>query len=341
MRAASTIEAYDRLLGSMRTRRVYDSISSSARNKLIPLPSDLSQPTLGLDASTYNALASEITDIVHSAWSVNFNLHLSSFERDSIAGLKHLLDLSLKAQRPAPASFNFCSSISAVAHTATYTVPETLPAKLSYAQDMGYAQAKLVGEHLCMRAAAQTGVAARVLRIGQVVGDTQHGIWNATEAIPLMLQCATTIGVLPRLDESLLWLPVDVVAGTVIDLSLSSTVISGADPAASLVFNVVSQHPFHWTRNLLPYLRAAGLQFEELDQREWLPRLRSSNPDPATNPPIKLVDFFAGKYDSDLPRKSFTWQTEKARSSSTLANALPLDQGLVEKLVRYFRQECW
>ncbi|KAB8219327.1 hypothetical protein BDV33DRAFT_231569 [Aspergillus novoparasiticus] len=288
VRAGSPIEGYSRVVQSMRSRRVFDGLTDVAKQKIVALPSDLSQATLGLDATTYSTLTSEITDVIHCAWSVNFNMHLSSFEKDSIGGLKNLLDLCLKAQRPAPASFNFCSSISSVVGTVEDDIPEALPKKLSYAQNMGYAQSKLVSEHICMNAAQQAGICARVLRIGQVIGDQDHGVWNATEAIPLMLQAATTIGALPKLNESPLWLPVDTVAGTVIDISLSSTAIS--KPDVELVFNIVSHHPFHWTKDLLPYVREAGLEFEELEQRDWIHRLRTSNPDPVANPPIKLCD---------------------------------------------------
>lgn len=339
VRAGSTIAAYDRLLKSMRTRRVYEPLPDSARSKLVALPSDLSQATLGLGPTTYNTLTSEITDVIHCAWSVNFNYQLGSFEKDSIGGLKNLIDLCLKAQRPAPATFNFCSSVSAVVNTESNDIPEALPEKLSYAQGMGYAQSKLVGECLCANASQRTGIRARVLRIGQVIGDTRHGIWNATEAIPLMLQSATTTGALPKLDESPLWLPVDTVADTVIDITLSS---SDAESSNNAIFNIVSNNPFHWTRDLLPYLHNAGLDFEEVDQREWLRRLRESNPDPVLNPPIKLVDFFASKYDTDQPRRSFNWHTEEARRvSPALASDGPLGQELVGKMVRYFRGECW
>ncbi|EIT73093.1 non-ribosomal peptide synthetase [Aspergillus oryzae 100-8] len=340
VRAGSPIEGYSRVLQSMRSRRVFDGLTDVAKQKIVALPSDLSQATLGLGATTYSTLTSEITDVIHCAWSVNFNMHLSSFEKDSIGGLKNLLDLCLKAQRPAPASFNFCSSISSVVGTVEDDISEALPKKLSYAQNMGYAQSKLVSEHICMNAAQQAGICARVLRIGQVIGDQDHGVWNSTEAIPLMLQAATTIGALPKLNESPLWLPVDTVAGTVTDISLSSTAIS--KPDAELVFNIVSHHPFHWTKDLLPYVREAGLEFEELEQRDWIHRLRTSNPDPVANPPIKLVDFFASKYDTDKPRRSFNWHTERAREvSNTLADARPLDRELVGKMIEYFRKECW
>ncbi|KAL4922880.1 hypothetical protein BDW62DRAFT_207531 [Aspergillus aurantiobrunneus] len=348
VRAGSPIDAYGRLLDSLRARRVYHTLSASAKKKLIALPSDLSVPELGLATTTYNTLTSELTDVIHCAWSVNFNLHLSSFERDNIAGLKNLVNLCLKAQRPAPATLNFCSSISAVVRSTEPEIPETLPSNLEHAQPMGYAQSKLVAETLCIKAVQQTGLRARVLRIGQVIGDTAHGIWNTTEAIPLMIQAATTIGALPKLDESHRWLPVNSVAGIIADISLSSdsdtTKYNASAPDTQPVFNIINPHPFHWTSDLLPYLRGAGLEFEELGQRAWIKRLRESNPDPVANPPIKLVDFFASKYDNDLPRRTVGWATEKtARVSATFgAEARELDQELVRKMMGYFRgAEGW
>lgn len=338
VRAQSTPEAYERVLRSMRIRRVYETLSESARTKLVALPSDLSQPTLGLDAQTYHLVASQITELIHCAWSVNFNLHLSSFEKDSIAGVANLIGLCLQAQRPRPASFNFCSSVSAVMHTAGDEISESLPEKLSYAQKMGYAQSKLVGEHICINATKSTGISARVLRIGQVIGDTQHGIWNATEAIPLIFQCATTIRALPKLNEFPLWLPVDTVANAVIDISLSSANGRGE------IFNIVSPRAFHWTTDLLLYLRRAGLEFEALEPKEWVQRLRQSEPDPMVNPPIKLVEFFSAKYDANTEEagRCFLWHTEHARRVSlALAQAQPVDEELVRRMVEYFRRECW
>jgi thioester reductase-like protein len=134
-------------------------------------------------------------------------------------------------------------------------------------------------------------MAARTLRVGQITADRHHGIWNANEAIPLMLQAAIALNAIPALDESPLWLPVDVVAQAVTEISLSE--------AGACVMNVVAPRSFYWTRDLLPKLHAAGLSFEEPGQREWIRKLRASDPDPATNPPIKLLDFFANKYDND------------------------------------------
>jgi len=78
---------------------------------------------------------------------------------------------------------------------------ETYTSEQSQAQSIGYARSKLATENIIQAAWIKTGMIARVLRLGQTVGDTQHGLWNTTEAIPLMIQSATTIGALPALEE--------------------------------------------------------------------------------------------------------------------------------------------
>lgn len=271
-----------------------------------------------------------ITHLIHLAWSVNFNKSLESFEADCIAGARNLINLCLSAKRTEPASFNFCSSVSATAATPGDRVPEALPESLEHAQGMGYAQSKLVTEHLCDRASQQTGLKARVLRVGQIIGDTQHGVWNETEAIPLILRTAETVGALPELDEYPYWLPVDVVAR-----AFSEIACSGAD---SGVMNVVNNKPFHWTRDLLPLLREAGLQFDAIPQQEWIRRLRASEQDPSKNPPIKLVDFFASKYDNDKPRRSLAHATSRAQSfSPSLQNAETIHKDIIGKIVTQLR----
>jgi thioester reductase-like protein len=331
IRAGSILEAYERLIISLRERRLYDSLSDTARAKLVALPVNLSDPKLGLEEHTYNLITSQVTDVIHCAWSVNFNWRLPSFEKDNIAGVKNLIDLCLKSQRPTPASFNFCSSVSTVVNTAENEIPEALPKSLSYAQDMGYAQSKLVAENICLKAAEQTGLRARALRIGQVIGDTQHGVWNTTEAIPLMIQSAKTIGALPRLDETHRWLPVDIVAEIIVE-HLFSTCSSG-------VLNIINHNSFHWTRDLIPFLQEAGLTFEEVETGQWLEKLRASNPDPTVNPPIKLVEFWTTKYGSvEGPKKSFVWHTEEARRySKALDETKGLDRDDVTKMVHYFK----
>lgn len=330
VRAKSDTDADKRVKSSLSQRQI--ALSPEQSSKVVSLASDISDAHLGL-GDMYDTILSKVTAVIHCAWSVNFNWSLGSFEKDCILGTRNLLDLSLKSKSGQAARFAFCSSVSAVVRTPGGIIPEELPKSLEYAQGMGYAQSKVVTEHIVNAAAKKGGVPARVLRIGQIVADTRKGIWNTTEAIPLIFQSAKTIGALPLLDEELSWTPVDVIASSVIDISLSND-------CSHTVFNVTNPRLVNWTKDLLPLLRENGLEFEGVDKREWVRRLRSSNPDPSVNPPIKLLDFFATKYDNDNPRPFIQYNTSYAQQfSPSLDNASPLDSDLVGKFLKYFTKE--
>ncbi|KAK9776034.1 putative gluconokinase [Seiridium cardinale] len=331
VRAKDTESALRRTTESMTLRKVYHDLSLAERRKIFSIPSDFSRNDLGLDISVYREICSSLRAIIHSAWSVNFNLKLSSFEKDNLAGVKNLITLCQKGT----GAFNFCSSVSAVARHPVKdgAVPELEP-KPEWAQGMGYAQSKSVAEAICARAAERAGIPVRVLRIGQIVADTAHGIWNATEGVPMVIQSALTVGALPRLREDPSWTPVDVVAQGVAEISLSD--------AGSAFTNVTNHRTFSWIDHLLPALQEAGLRFEEVEPKEWVQRLRASNPDPVANPPIKLVDFFASKYDKDEFAPSKQYVTETARSlSRTLNNGWQLDQEFVNKFISQFLSGAW
>ncbi|KAI8629909.1 hypothetical protein F5Y19DRAFT_63030 [Xylariaceae sp. FL1651] len=337
VRAQDVDAAWRRTVESMLQRRVFLDLALAQQRKIVALPADLSKPDLGLPKQTYAEIASGLRAVIHAAWSVNFNIMLSSFERDNIAGVRHLIDLC----QAGGGSFNFCSSVSVVArHPAEQgPVPEQEPGA-GEVQGMGYAQSKWVAEVLSSRAAHETNIPVRVLRIGQIVADTVHGVWNATEAVPLMLQSALTIGVLPRLQETPSWLPVDIVARGVVEISLSDAESSADSPC--IFANIVNYRVFSWTDDLLPALHAAGLSFEEVEPREWVQRLRDSNPDPVVNPPIKLLDFFARKYDRNEFAPSKEYVTENARRlSPALANAPLLDTAFVKSFVDQFLLDAW
>ena len=80
-------------------------------------------------------------------------------------------------------------------------VPEAVLEDLSHAANTGYGRSKMVAEHIVRNAVLSTGMYARVLRIGQLAGDTKEGEWNETEAIPLMIRSALATRSLPMLDE--------------------------------------------------------------------------------------------------------------------------------------------
>lgn len=199
VRATSQEKARDRVFSTLEGKKI---ASLENTHKILCFPSDLSREDLGLPSSTINTLQKCLTTVIHCAWAVNFNLGVQSFEKQHIKGTFNLLNLCLKVTTLLPAKLFFCSSISAAAGTPLpATIQETYISDLSHAQSMGYARSKLVTEAIIKAAAEQTGMVARVLRVGQIVGDTRIGLWNSTEAISLMIRSAETIGALPALEE--------------------------------------------------------------------------------------------------------------------------------------------
>lgn len=199
MRAKSQDNARHRVIATLTSKKCY---IPSHSDKIICLPSDLSHEDLGIPEQTLNELRQTLTTVIHCAWVVNFNLGVKSFEQQHVKGTYNLLNLCLSVATAVPAKLFFTSSISAAAGVPLPAiVKETYISDLNHAQNMGYARSKLVTEIVVKTAAEQTGMHAKVLRVGQIVGDTSAGLWNSTEAICLMVQSAVTIGSLPSLDE--------------------------------------------------------------------------------------------------------------------------------------------
>ena len=288
----------DRVFQSLKERGI--TLESSSEYKIVALSTDLSQPDLGLTKEMMEQLKTEVALIIHLAWPVNFSIHLKSFE-PHLAGLRTLLTLSLDVYRSEPARLFFASSIS----TAENTPPPALIADapvddFSHALNMGYAQSKLVGEHMVLNA-ARSGARSYVLRIGQIVGDLQSGFWNDNEYVPSMIRSALSMKALPALNENCSWIPVDTLATAI--LEVSRTVQSAPKPCAidgtnpPVVYNMCNPHVFSWDR-LLEKVRKAGLEFETVPYGDWMQLLRksASNGDEERNPAVKLLDHFELRY---------------------------------------------
>jgi thioester reductase-like protein len=338
VRADSEANAQSRVLSALKSRNLNP---LSHPDKVFALPADLSKPDLGLSASTFSHLQQYLTSVIHSAWAVNFNLGVASFESHHIQGTYNLLRLCQSVPFSRPADFSFISSISAAAGTPVPAlIDEVYLNDPTQAQNMGYARSKYVTEQVVRAAATATPQHARVLRTGQIVGDTIQGVWNTTEAIPLMIQSAMTVGVLPRLEETPCWLPVDKCAEAIIDLAGARIPFSSVDPndfCKDIVYHVQNTTLFDWTDDLLPALRRAGLTFQTVSQQEWIAALRTGEQNPKINPTIKLLDFFAEKYDNDRPgRKGLVFEMKKtAEKTRVVRDGVDvIGDGLITKFVR-------
>lgn len=326
------------------------------------------EENLSLQPETLHLFRSTITHIIHNAWSVNFNQSLRSFDRGCISSTHFLLNLAAtsptrlllphnKKQKP---SLTFISSI-ATALAAPVSVAEDLVPWSHVEERMGYAQSKWVAEQLLASAAAQAEIPVRIARLGQVCGDSVEGLWNPAEAIPTIVRTAVTQGVLPGdEEEELQWLPADVAGEAIVDVAVyEDDGDEGGKSRLLQVFNLVnSTFPIFWNQDFLPFLRRAGLSFEIISGRDWVKKLEkysSSTSEIQDEPAVKLFDFFKHKYDASTSTTTTTsqgkeeeqknqprFETARAKKiSSAMAKNCVIDEILVAKFVRYWREECW
>ena len=314
------------LLSTLRARQIHVDLTNF-RDKVTSVTAEFSKPLLDIPAPILDELRARPLTIFHTAWNVNFNLGLANFEAEDLTSTKVLLDLSLSVHTKYPARFVFCSSIStALAAPSGSIIAEALLTTKAYVQPSGYARSKFVAEHMIAQAAKSAGADVCVLRIGQIAGDATYGIWNEKEAIPMIIKSAATVGVLPALNETCRWIPVDYCAQVVVELGLAPSTEDMKDTSnktgrEARFYNVCSPHEFHWTRDLLPLLAESGLSFDVVPTEEWLRRLESSSDDGMVNPCAKLLPFWKEKLARNRSQEEYGSKDSEVSFSTELAMA--------------------
>ncbi|TVY36248.1 Adenylate-forming reductase [Lachnellula occidentalis] len=279
VRAKDEQEATLKVSANLQARKL--SLPAPSRLKCVPVV--LGRADLGLSAEVLELIRREAGCFVHAAWAVNFSLPVHAFIPSHISGLHNLLSLTISCTHPA--TFTYCSSTASVLRSpSTSPITESLSRSPSDADTLGYSRSKWVAEHICASASRIPAMRGRVniVRVGQLTGDTRHGIWNMSEAWPLLLSSVGALGCLPRLEQMLDWLPLDVAAGAVVDIALRGGERDENEDGGCGVWHVVNATPQRNWGDLLTWLtRARDEEFEAVEPRIWLRRLEGLEGHPA------------------------------------------------------------
>lgn len=295
---------------------------------------DLTDPQFGLNRNTYERLAARATHIIHNAWPVSF-AHPFDYFKPQLQGCRHLINFSAACTHRVPISF--ISSIGGANRyleiTGSKMVPEEMMSDFRVAEQMGYAQSKLVAEHMFARAARKSKVPCKICRVGQIAGpvclaeDDTRGGWNRSEWFPSLIDACARLGCIPQSLEGvdvIDWIPVDILAKALIEAQL----LDGAEDEIE-VTHFVNPCSTTWAA-LLPSLRQIlPVEARVIDYQSWLTVLRdsatsehrdaddgSSSPhseaQDANNRALILLPFFESLLSSERPG----WLTKKARARS-------------------------
>ncbi|EGF98163.1 uncharacterized protein MELLADRAFT_113782 [Melampsora larici-populina 98AG31] len=328
--------ARDRVFESFESRRISTQHLSENEKRLRFLRFDLSKNGLGISDEDikFTTDANQFV-IIHAAWMVDFLKPLPSFERENLKGLQSLLNLlgrlakstdavHQQAEAVLPSKFILCSSLSSVSNTKSCNEdPDGLAREIithdpNRAVEIGYAQSKWVAEEICDEFGK---VEVTVLRIGQLCGDLETGVWNKTEYWPLLISSCRFTGCLPLLDRHPSWLPVDVCAQAIVEDVVICARISGPhdnfldevedqisskrneDKGATVyhLFNPNTTVPWNDIVKMVQKQvkqRDESINVEVVDSLKWLEKLDESESDLNLNPSKKLLGMWKDQFSS-------------------------------------------
>jgi thioester reductase-like protein len=217
-------EILDRFLE--RDRRVFalvraDDDDAAARRlsshpRLTPVAGDIEQPGLGLAPGTAAGLAEEITNVVHCAASVSFDLSLEDSRRVNVDGTRHVLELARRCERLERLSYI----------STAYVAGEPRRLFQEDELDVGqrfrnpYERSKFEAERMLRKEAA--GLPLQVLRPSIVVGDSRTGRTSSFNVLyaPLKAFARGAIPAIPaRRSSPVDIVPVDYVADRTVELA--------------------------------------------------------------------------------------------------------------------------
>lgn len=236
---------------------------------------------------------------------------------------------------------------------------------------IGYSRSKWVAENVCseaVKANSELKGAVSIVRVGQLSGDSFNGVWNRSEAYPLMMSSAKVTGCMPDLlRESVGWVPVDLAAKAFMELGLddlengvtaassvpdqsSGAAVSGeARKSAELVaqkpdvqvVHILNQDTTTTWSMLLEWLAKEG-NFEAVNPSEWLSRLedlsRSEDEEKFKHPCLKLLEFWKAGYSGHAAGDASSLAYKTAHSLKVmpiLQTVKPVDEEYARKLWKW------
>ncbi|KAL9618564.1 MAG: hypothetical protein Q9160_006748 [Pyrenula sp. 1 TL-2023] len=317
---------------------------------IIAVNCDASKPQFGLEREMYNEMIATVSIVIHAAWDVNFVQPLRAY-RDQFTWLASLLQLGHQATFSGKKNvgFFFCSSIASVGAALEPSDSEGLSTSPTDATPVGYSRSKWVAEHICRNAWEDSnkihgGLSVHILRIGQLCGDAENGIWNMKEAIPLLLSTKDVLGCLPKQNAKVDWLPVDTAAEAILDIVSSAggetkdqedcdqnggreTKNSQFTADSFNVYHIVNPRPDPWWDQMLEWLKKDHENaFQIVEGRAWFHKLTEafSNSE-LKHPGRPLLPLWKQQFGTEVPQHqpSEAFVSTKARiASATLSRAM-------------------
>ncbi|PPJ51355.1 hypothetical protein CBER1_10052 [Cercospora berteroae] len=268
-------------------------------SKVTFLATNFGKDHFAIPDSTYNHMLQSVDIFIHNAWAVDFNKTLLTYEEVHIAGTRRVIDFSLASRYNA--HIIFISSIASVgnwfaSNPNDKVVPERLSSTHSVALPQGYGESKHVASTVLARAADTTKTPVTLVRAGQLAGSAKSTApWNRHVWLPSLILTSSFLHLIPSTlgtQDTVDWVPMDLAAKSVFEISTSSNASSSLPLA---VTHLINPHNSTWQSSLLPTIHSHLPSAKIVPYSTWLEALKSTPVTPEElekKPGLKILDFY-------------------------------------------------
>ncbi len=231
---------------------------------------DLEKEQLGLSDRIFNELSGRITTILHNAAITSVVRDYQSQRAANVLAVRELLKLIAGKNIP----FHHISTIA----VGTCELYEDFTDWHEGLRD-GYQQSKWAAEQL-MKTAMERGYPVNVYRLGRVTGDQNSRYVNNNDLVWRIIRSSVRIGHYPLLNIKEPWMPVDIIAKSVVDSVVKRNAINK-------VYNLTPDH-YVQLLQLFDWLQEYNFKLNELSVEDWCQKLSQSKNDED----LALLSFF-------------------------------------------------
>ncbi|MGC0423591.1 nonribosomal peptide synthetase DhbF [Embleya sp. AB8] len=264
VRAADDTRARDRIRAALDRYEI--PVSAHETSRIVGIRGDLGAPDLGLDPARYEQLATTVDTIHHNGARVNFLYPYAALKPVNVDGTREIIRLAARGRGKAVHYISSQAVFSSLGPFGVRRVDEDdVPAHPDHLF-MGYPETKWVSEAL-LREAGNRGMPLSIYRPHDVTGHSRTGAWNTNGFLCSLLKTFVDLGHAPDCRLPLDFTPVDVVAESIVRLSLHR-------PAAGEAFHLNNPH-HQLLEEFVHRINTAGFLVGTLPIPEWGERLES------------------------------------------------------------------
>ncbi|ELT91031.1 hypothetical protein CAPTEDRAFT_168750 [Capitella teleta] len=219
-----------------------DKIRARFESRVTCVAGDVGLVNMGLSEDGYAYLCSDVDAVIHAAAYVNLIYPYQALHGPNVLGTQNIIQ------------FAWTNKIKPLYHISTDAVFPAGEQSCSETSDMnvyadrltdGYSQSKWVGEQLVLKA-IERGLPAAVYRLGNLSGESEHGVWNPQDFNLLMIQGCLNAGMAPKIPWDVEMTPVNFVSSFIVDMTQRLSLVLGKIFHLMNCNTVKSQWLFEW-----------------------------------------------------------------------------------------------